>query len=281
MQKEYSPLIFASKISRYYKKNIWLKLENLNKTGSHKDRESICLIEESKKKKFGAIGCASTGNLAISLAFFSKIKNIKCFIWLQKKNLNTDKLYLIKNLGAKVFIKNTRNLKDLYELSTKYMRRNKIFNANPNSSKNKILANTEIIMEIYDINKKVDTFVTCVNNGTHILGLQKGLKKNHLLTGIFTKSSLAPSINTYTKYEFPRLKEFFDIKKRLIKAGDKNIKLGFNLFRKEGINSSGSSAAVIGSLNNKIFKKRKNICCIVTGNPSIDLSSLQKFILRK
>ena len=45
-----SPLIYAQKISNYFKKNIWLKLEILNPTGSHKDRESIKLINEAKKK---------------------------------------------------------------------------------------------------------------------------------------------------------------------------------------------------------------------------------------
>ena len=67
-----SLLVYASKISQIYKKDVWLKLEILNPTGSHKDRESVLLIKEAKKKNFKSIGCASTGNLAISLAFFSK-----------------------------------------------------------------------------------------------------------------------------------------------------------------------------------------------------------------
>ena len=83
-----SPLIYAPKISSYYKKNIWLKLEILNPTGSHKDRESLKLIKEAKKKNFKSIGCASTGNLAISLSFFAKIYKIKSIIWLQKKDIN-------------------------------------------------------------------------------------------------------------------------------------------------------------------------------------------------
>ena len=43
--------IFFSKIlSKYYKKKIYLKLENQNLTGSHKDRECIKLINLAKKK---------------------------------------------------------------------------------------------------------------------------------------------------------------------------------------------------------------------------------------
>ncbi len=271
-----SPLLLSKKISKYYKKNIWLKLEILNKTGSHKDRESINLINEAKSKRYNSIGCASTGNLAISLAFFSKIHGLKCFIWFQKKNLNKDKLKLIKKLGAYVYIKNTQSLKKLYDFSNTFMKEKKIFNANPNSSIKKITANTKIIKEIYKKTKKINTFITCVNNGTHILGIKKGLKKNDLLIGVITKSILAPSINTYTKYEFPSLKKNFNVKKNLIRANSSNIKLGFSLLKKEGINGSGASAAVVGSLSNKIFKCKKNICCIITGNPKINFTSLKK-----
>ena len=73
----------------------------------------------------------------------------------------------------------------LYDLSSQLMKKRKIFNANPNSSNFKILANTEIIKEIYKTNKKIDTFITCINNGSHILGLKKGLKKKHNLYGIY------------------------------------------------------------------------------------------------
>ena len=45
-----SPLIYADKISNHFKKNIGLKLEKLNPTGSQKDRKSIKLINEAKKK---------------------------------------------------------------------------------------------------------------------------------------------------------------------------------------------------------------------------------------
>ena len=103
-----SPLIHAKNISNYYKKNIWLKLEILNPTGSHKDRESLALLKEAKRKKIKHIGCASTGNLAISLSFFSKIYKIKSHIWLRKQDINLETVNLIKSLGAKLNVKKTK-----------------------------------------------------------------------------------------------------------------------------------------------------------------------------
>ncbi len=271
----FSPLIYAPKISKFYKKNIWLKLEILNPTGSHKDRESIFLIKEAKRKNFKSIGCASTGNLGISLAFFSKINRMKSNIWLNKKDINVDNLKLIKSLGSNVFIKKVSNLSKLYDLSSQLMKKKKIFDANPNHSKLKILANTEIVKEIYKINKKINTFVTCLNNGSHILGLKKGLKRKHNLYGIFSKSKFATSINSYTKYEYNKLINYFNFKKDFIEAKDKEISKGYRLLNSEGLFCEPSSAAVIGSLS-KI--KEQNICCIITGSAQKNLKSFQNFI---
>ena len=270
-----SPLIYAQKISNYFKKNIWLKLEILNPTGSHKDRESIKLINEAKKKNYKSIGCASTGNLAISLAFYAKIYSLKCKIWLRKKDINIDNLNLIKSLGGKVFIKNTSNLSELYDLSSVLMKKNKIFNANPNNSNLKYLANSEIVKEVYKVNKKINTFITCVNNGSHILGLKKGLKRNNMIYGVFSKSKLATSINSFTKYEYKNLIKYFDIKKDFIEAKDVDILKGYKLLSLEGLSCEPSSAGIIGSL--KKFKE-KDICCIITGNIHKNLKQLQNLL---
>ena len=102
---------------------------NLNPTGSHKDRESIFFNKRGKKRKnFKSIGCASTGNLGISLAFFSKINRMKSNISeLNKKDINVDNLKLIKSLGSNVFIKKVSNLSKLYDLSSQLMKKKKNF----------------------------------------------------------------------------------------------------------------------------------------------------------
>lgn len=273
-----SPLVYAPKISKYYNKNVWLKLEILNPTGSHKDRESLKLIKEAKKKKFRSIGCASTGNLAISLAFFSKIYKINSKIWLRNQDIDIYNFNLIKSLGAKVYLKKTADLAELYDLSSRIMNLKKIFNANPNNSKLKILANTEIIKEIYKLNKQIDTFVTCINNGSHLLGLTKGLKIKHHTYGIFSKSKLAKSINPFTQYEKKNLIEYLNIDEYLIEARDNNIRNGYKLLGLEGISCEPSSAAVVGSLS-KINKK--NICCIITGTIHKNLQQFQNILINK
>lgn len=271
-----SPLIYASKISKYYKKNVWLKLEILNPTGSHKDRESIKLIHQAKKKNYRHIGCASTGNLAISISFFAKIYNIKSKIWLREQDININNLNLIKSLGGKVFIKKTTNLSNLYDYSSAVMTKNKVFNANPNNSNLKYYGNKEIIKEIYKINKKINTFISCVNNGSHILGLKKGIKNNHKVYGVFSLSKLATSINSFTKYEYKNLVKYFNLKKDFIEARDKDIFKGYKLLGLEGLTCEPSSAATIGCLDKL---KEKNICCIITGSVNKNLVQLQNILI--
>ena len=77
MNNRNTPLIFSKKISRHFGKNIWLKLEIYNSTGCHKDRECELMVSDAKKKGYSTVGCASTGNLAISLAFYAKKNGLK------------------------------------------------------------------------------------------------------------------------------------------------------------------------------------------------------------
>ena len=62
--------------------DLFLKLEIQNPTKSFKDRGSV--IEVSKCLEYGykEIVCASTGNMAFSIAYFAKLNNIKSKIFI-------------------------------------------------------------------------------------------------------------------------------------------------------------------------------------------------------
>ena len=48
MNKNYTPLVKSKIASKIFKTNIFYKLENLNYTGSHKDRECKYILSCSK-----------------------------------------------------------------------------------------------------------------------------------------------------------------------------------------------------------------------------------------
>jgi len=262
-------LYFSKSISKYYNKKIFLKLEYLNLTGSHKDRECKKLIQLALKKNYKKIGCASTGNLAISLAFYSKLNNLKCYIWLNK---NSYLKGLLKELGAEVSIKKM-TLKELYLKSDEYFKKKKIFSVNPGTHEQKLDANSQITKEILREKIKVQCVVSSVNNGSHILGLSKNSKKKVNFYGVYTKSKLAKSINSFSLTEINKKNKYKS--PNLLSVNDKDIIKGFKLLANEGLFLDGSSSAIIGSLN-KI--KHKNICCVLSGSALNNLIEVQKII---
>jgi cysteine synthase len=265
-------LFYTKKISNLLKKRVWLKFEYQNLTGSHKDREAQKLIEHALKNNFKKIGCASTGNLAISLSFYAKIFGLKCYVWLNSRDNHT--FNLIKYLGANIKIKKT-SLKNLYKQSDKFFKKNKIFSANPGNLKRKLDANKEITNEILSENKSIDCIVTCINNGSHFLGMKSTFNKIDFI-GVFSKSKLAKSINPYSKVEINKRNINENLK--LIEAKDHDIIKGYELLIKEKIFAEGSACAVIGIL--KKIKKYKNICCVISGSAHLNLPEVQKIILK-
>ena len=266
----YNNFFFSKVISKHFGKKVFLKLESQNLTGSHKDRECIQLIDLAIKKNYKKIGCASTGNLAISLAFYSKLNNLKCYIWLNKRTYLTG---LLEELGANVTIKKI-SLKDLYLKSNDFFKKNKILSANPGVYDQKLDANRMITSEILRKKVKNECIVSSVNNGSHMLGLSKNLN-NPVFYGVYTKSKLAKSINAFSLTEIKKRRKYGKI--NLINANEKEIIMGFSLLAKEGIFLDGSSSAIIGSLN-KI--KYKNICCVLSGSALNNLSEVQKIMLK-
>ena len=206
--------------------------------------------------------------MAIALAFYSKLNNLKCFIWL---NRNTYIIGLLKELGAKVTLKKL-DLKNLYLKSDKYFKKNKILSANPGLYDQKLDANREITKEILEKKIKNDCIVSSVNNGSHMLGLSKNFN-NPTFYGIYTKSKLAKSINSFALTEIKKRNKYKEL--NLIRANDIEIIKGFRLLAKEGLFLDGSSCAIVGSLK-KI--KHKNICCVLSGSALNNLTEVQKII---
>ena len=267
MNNRNTPLIFSKKISRHFGKNIWLKLEIYNSTGCHKDRECELMVSDAKKKGYSTVGCASTGNLAISLAFYAKKNGLKCLVWLVKKKDNSIIKDYMRAFQTKI-IESQAKLINLYRDSNKYMEMNNIYNANPGQSKLKLEANKKIGEEIIKKIDKLDTIICPFNNGSHLIGVSKSLLKKRInIIGSYTKSKLAPSINEYANAEGKKnILRAVKNKRNLIRVNSIEIKKSLNLLIEEGILAEGAGAASIAALYKIKDKKIKNICCIVTGS---------------
>ena len=104
LQEGGTPLLRSKNIEKKYKLGfeLYFKLELLNPTGSFKDRGSS--VEVAKAIEFGAknVICASTGNMGASVAAYSAISNLNCYIF-TPKDAPKIKLEQILAYGAKVF----------------------------------------------------------------------------------------------------------------------------------------------------------------------------------
>ena len=95
-----------------FKHNLYFKLENLNPTGSFKDRGSTTLISaihEQVKEQGGFIAEDSSGNAGASIAAYAARAQLKAKIYVPE-NVSGPKINQIKSYGMPVIkVKGTRN----------------------------------------------------------------------------------------------------------------------------------------------------------------------------
>ncbi|MEM1682461.1 MAG: cysteine synthase family protein [Sulfolobales archaeon] len=85
--------------------NVFVKLEYMNPTGSHKDRIALYMIKDAVERyglKAGDVVVeASSGNTAISVAFVSKFYGLRPVIVVEEET-SPEKVSMLKLLGAEV-----------------------------------------------------------------------------------------------------------------------------------------------------------------------------------
>ena len=246
--------------------NIFAKLELYNPTGSHKDRESLELVTYCIKNGLKDIGCASTGNFGISLSYLSNIFKIRCHVWVSNRISSFRESYL-KSFGAIIY-KVEGGLCDIYKYSSEIMKDKGIYDANPGGNQIKINANKKIFEEVINDLPDINLITTCINNGTHYLGLFEAAREYNIpINAIFTFDKRAKSISGFTGYEgMEKIKINIDKNNgSLIEANSDDINLGLKITKENGLIVEASSAAVIG-VALRSSKENRNVCCIITGN---------------
>ena len=81
-----TPLFRLNNLENFLKRKgrIWAKAEYLNPTGSFKDRGSTAEIREATRLNKRGIVCASTGNMAASLAAYTARAKLSCIVVIPK-----------------------------------------------------------------------------------------------------------------------------------------------------------------------------------------------------
>jgi len=97
-----TPLIPAERLSRLVGRDVWLKLEGANPTGSFKDRGMTLAVSKAVEAGARAVVCASTGNTSASAAAYAARAGLECVVVLPAGKVALGKLSQAIRHGARV-----------------------------------------------------------------------------------------------------------------------------------------------------------------------------------
>jgi len=106
--------------------SLLFKLEFLNPTHSFKDRGSAIEVAKAKEYGFDEVVCASTGNMAYSITYYSKLYGINTKVFISE-DANKDKINDIKSLGNANITRVNGDFSKAQELAIKYSKKHKAF----------------------------------------------------------------------------------------------------------------------------------------------------------
>ncbi len=97
-----TPLVLSEAASERAGRAVYLKLENLQRTGAFKVRGALSKVTSLRpKERRRGLVCASTGNHGLGVAYASSRFGVRCVVVLPE-NANPHKVSLLKKLGAEV-----------------------------------------------------------------------------------------------------------------------------------------------------------------------------------
>ena len=270
-----TPLVKINKLNPNPNVTIYAKLEGNNPSGSIKDRIALRMIEQAEYE-----GCltpdktiieATSGNTGIALAMIGTVKGYKVEI-VMSKAVSEERRKAIQAFGGKIILTDAEKGTDgaiikVKELLKKYP--DKYFCTDQFTNKyNKLAHYHTTAREIwYQLNKKINYFISAIGTSGTIMGVGKFLKeydpnvkivcahpeKGHYIQGLKNmEEAIIPAIYDPSKIDIEVMintEDAFEMTRQLAKQ--------------EGIFVGMSSGAAIIAAT-EIAKKAKNGSTIVT-----------------
>ncbi len=263
-----TPCIELAQASAHYGCRVFGKIETGNPTGSHKDRENLEAIKDALTHGFDAIGCASTGNAAISLTALSRMIGLECHIYVSS-GISREKLNLIQSFHP-ILHRVSGAYEQAVYVSNEEMRDENIYVANPGQCRAKIEGDKKIGLEIAD-EISPDVLVCPTNNGTHLIGVWEGINQKRLkpatIAATARRSAIADSISGFHRFEGLRWENFLRISgTRVINIADRQIRNALNLLLRDGIIAEPAAATSLAALDHLDIEKTSIVCCTITGS---------------
>lgn len=216
-----TPLFKLNKVAKHVKPKVFVKLENLNPSGSYKDRMALSMIEAAekgltwngKKLKRGGVACdASAGNTAPALAFVCAMKGYLAEFCTYKTYLVGDsaRLKITGSYGPKVYMCPLPPKEILDQLDEKYHKMATVLAGkahmyhlekdnpevvwidqiyNPYNTEGQKTMGSEIYRQL---DGKIDAWGASIGSGGVLLGVTLGLKELGVKPHIFGVAPYTP-----------------------------------------------------------------------------------------
>lgn len=171
-----TPLVYAPILSKISGASIYLKSENLQKTGAYKVRGAFNKIANlSKTEQKNGVVAASAGNHAQGVAISAKHFGIRAVIIMPEAAPIT-KVSGTKELGAEVIL-HGNNFDEAYEFAINYAKQNKMCFIHPFDDELVQAGQGTIALEMLDEISDLDCIVAPVGGGGLISGVASCAKQ--------------------------------------------------------------------------------------------------------
>ncbi len=161
-------------------RQIHLKFEGGNATGTQKDRIAFSQAMDALRRGFDSITTASCGNYGVAMALAASCAGLRCVIHVPH-GYRSRRLAEIEQLGAEI-VRTEGDYESAVELSHERALTEEIYDANPGGANThlQLKAYGEIAYEIYDELRDAPAAVAVpVSNGTTLAGVYQGFVSLH------------------------------------------------------------------------------------------------------
>jgi threonine synthase len=158
-------------------RQIYLKFEGSNPTGTQKDRIAFALAMDAMRRGFDAITVATCGNYGAAMALAASMAGLRCVIYIPEM-YHTRRVKEIEGLGGRI-VRVPGDYEAAVNASQERAEADEIYDANPGGTNTalQLKAYGEIAYEIYDELRDAPAAVAVpVSNGTTLAGIYKGFQ---------------------------------------------------------------------------------------------------------
>ena len=284
-----TPFAFSQTLSDLSGAKIWLKEENLQRTGAYKIRGAYNKIANlSEIEKANGVVAASAGNHAQGVAISAREFGIKATI-IMPESTPLLKVQGTKSLGAEVILKGD-NFDEAYAYATNYAKEQEMSFIHPFNDEFVMAGQGTVGLEMLDEIADLDTIIAPVGGGGLISGVASCVKQvnpNIRVIGFLAKKSMnSNSVRTIADGIAVRdaseitLANIIECVDELVQVDDEEIANAILLLlERQKIIVEGAGAVGVASLmyNKFSYKPNEKIGIVLSGG-NIDVQMLSIII---